>query len=1379
MKKLILQIVCCLFSAHLMAQAYGNLKPQSDQDGKIIYAGEHSRGRGSSGGYNFKIPSAELAKPVLEARCKFNIGNQTPGGHGQVSSQSWFQFINQNGKENVGFTLQTKRYNNKRAILFETASEKYEVPVNFPTGTELEAVLFLDRAKKRFCFVVSRDGSRIFSSGWQTASGLVPAAFRLIVRSNTNDGLLNSFYDIRVNGLTEAELEKLLPELDKTGIAACSTLPRRYKSINPKMYNSSFVQLTDSNNCDRVGLYNAEEAEKRARMLSDLGFTGALYNGRHFRMNYVEEFPLIRDGAKVLIDACRKYGISVIEHHEPTIMEYRGYPMMLNNLGWSQSDIRTGENSFWFCPVNPGFQQAFLDYLGRYHETAGASGYMIDEIARGNRDACYCESCREGFRRSSGEEPPQWTDHNQPSGRQKNYMEYSNEQISKFKRRVLAMLQGITPETFIMTYCSDYADPNAMMEDLTLHAAEFSSFIGWENMIYDPLNSWTSFMRCLKMRNSYGDFYNIPIWSLNREQVVREAHYLAWAMCQGGRHSIWYGSRLPLDTAEDREYFARYNKWGDVMPHQYARTLTNTGVLLSAQAKKATADRRFYWEDLCGVMDTLIRGNRQFDTLLDGDLFYSGRLGKYKALLLVSQATLSDRQCENLAGWVKDGGVAVVTRNTSLYDEAHNRRHELKLGKFLNVRYSDKVVAGPTVKSMCDALKGGFALPSMLKVALIRPGESKILAAGVTANGEELPLVVETPYGKGRFIYVAAALGDTVYEMEMRNGRSYNYSPNPPLQAFIGDLADYASGSRIVAFKAPENVIALVNQIQNGSPDIYADLYNFTGQKIKRGEKGSYGVPEKLSFPGVAGDMVLKINRPCGDTAILSTPEREGRSVIKGERDGNVTVFRIPGSLLGAFAQVKIGGEKYGDQAIVEPPVKVLEDIPAFVRTPEEISIDDYYYPAKLEGKLSEPGGDAVLVRIDGKPVIVSDCIQTAMTETGAPLRCDDLAPAISNRVGFRGEGVSGELAGGKVLSGDFPFVREIARRGDKDVEITLAGTLMPKNYDFKYFGYAIRIPVDVLKGAVGEYSSGMHRSLRAPRKIKLTGQEPEGKTLAMAVRQIQFTGGPVDFMLDFAVDGIWGMFIEGLGSQYKAHLRREGEFYVFYVVQNSGISFGAKNSTKVIVRPGRHDYKKYHPFNYIHYQLNRPASVRMQFTDEAPASGFKVRDVPGYELDFEAVNPGDWSNKERVKLIRVNTSSDNPLFSAGVRGSGPNTLTIPHENGVVLVNLCLKGLGGPIKGEVNTGGKNYRFDLADGARDTLVIPSWVKDGCIRVKFDGNWAISGIVVQPLMSGAEDFLFSRSWWNCGISPYLIPELKQDPADWRFWRDQPYRRARWNW
>ncbi len=1363
---------------------YGSLpvRPEPDRS-QLVFEYEPHQNKNVSGG--FSVALKPVAAPVTVAECEVEIGGAAPGGNAQVSGRLLFDFSDAKGKESCGFTIGSKRYHNDRKVFFTAGGKQYEIPFQFLPNEPMTLRLAVDRGQGVWYGEILKAGNRIFTTENQALENprFNPALLRVIGTTvNGNDGMKIT---------VKAPVVKAVAAESGTAENSeefCSTLPRKYANVNPALYNSAFTNFTGNNLCDRMGLADPAEAEKRARELSDFGFTAVLYNGRHFRANFIEEFDQIADAARIVREACSKYGISVIEHHDPTIMSYRGYPFMLDKLDWLQRDIRSGESSYWFCPGNEDFTAYMLGYLGDYQRQAQVAGFMIDELNLANRNCCGCSSCRAGFAADTGDRAPLRLDHNNPAPAQKKFRSWGLRMIGHRHNQMLNALQKVKPDTILMTYCSDYGDPISTTTDLAEAAALYSPFVGWENMIYNPLESHTSMLCNLKMRNSYGDFYQIPVWSLNREAVTREAHYLSWAMCQGTRHSIWYGMRDLLNSPENVEYFKRYSRWPEIMPHRYARTLTDTGILLSLQTWRATADRRFFWEDFRGVLDTFIRSSRQFDTLLDGDLFYPGRLNKYKVLVLPSQAALSDRQCANLEQWVRDGGVALLTNNTSLYDAHGNRRIDFKLGEAMNLRSTAGTFGKGRGTARLAGVPAEFAVPFNTKVELLQPQKSNVLAEYTAESGESMPLVVETAYGKGRFLYLAAPLGRVLYELEMRNGRAYNYQPQPDLAALLNGLYDAAhrGSAPPVTAQLPDKVIAIANQLEDGpgKGNLYVQLYNFTGSKIKPGDKLYNGAPENITFPAIAGDLKITVNTPCADKAVLASPERPDVA-IAGRKEGDATVFTVPGSALGGFAQLKIAAEPYAFMAIQEPPTAepdAVKPLPPAAK----INLEKLYEKPALTGTIAAeipvdvPASGFGLaadgaITLNGKPLVSGGELRQSKQEYKDWLRSEPLRPAVLK--GWRGGDALGTLSAGRAFGQDMPWVCEVARLSPDRLEVTLAATVMPKDHQGANASYAFRVPVEMLRGAQVEAYIGMHRSGRPPRRFALTGKESDG-LVADSLRSVQFTGGAADFSIDFACMGPWGLFVEDLMSQYKAHLVKEGDCYWFILPCND-IRYGGKYSAKIVFRNGKSNFEQIHPQQLTQYQYGRPISARLQFTAGNPATGFTVRPGFNFDREFTVAEMKLWQRPEAVKLVRIGDEKFDPLFNSGARGEGDNSYTFDHPDAVALVNVILSGKAGAIRGTVAVnGGKAQAFDIPVGEVETAVLPVRIDDGKIRVNFTGNYLVSGIVVQVLAYPEEDFLWRRGYWNCGVSPWLLPELNCDPVDWRFYSDVPFRRARWN-
>jgi hypothetical protein len=92
-----------------------------------------------------------------------------------------------------------------------------------------------------------------------------------------------------------------------------------------------------------------------------------------------------------------------------------------------------------------------------------------------------------------------------------------------------------------------------------------------------------------------------------------------------------------------------------------------------------------------GMYEALLRGRFAFDFVHE-DRFDSERLKQYRALLLPNIAMLSDRQCDQLRAYVRNGGSLVASFETSLYDENLNPRADFALGSLFGVSRAGETI---------------------------------------------------------------------------------------------------------------------------------------------------------------------------------------------------------------------------------------------------------------------------------------------------------------------------------------------------------------------------------------------------------------------------------------------------------------------------------------------------------------------------------------------------------------------------------------------------------------------------------------------------------------------------------------------------------------
>jgi hypothetical protein len=714
-----------------------------------------------------------------------------------------------------------------------------------------------------------------------------------------------------------------------TKLVPASTQPRHYSNVDSRFYNSVITSWAGDNLVDRLETASKEAAEEHAKELASLGINAVIYSGRHFRLNYQSEWGKIKEYGKIVAEACHKYGIKIIEHHQFSNFYYSSYPMLLKHLDWLQRDIRTGAPNRWGCPNNPDFIKAWSDYLVDYQKATNVDGYMLDEISLASTMNCGCNHCRRKFKEATGMELPYWPDNSGfSSDIYRNWMRWRSRIAPSARGKLMDAVRALKPTAMNMAYCSDYSDSSVAGRgiDLTLYAAFHSSFLGWENMNAGALNSYRPFLRTLKLRLSYGNYYDIPVWSLNRETVSKEEVYFAWALCQAGKHSIWYGAR-GRKTPEELAYFKRYAAWPKVMPHRNARCLTKTGLMLSNQTRFTNPSRGYFWYDLIGWADSMVEGNFQFDTLLDGDLELDNRLGKYNTLILLGQASLSDKQCRNLAEWVKNGGTVIMTNQTMINDQYGKFRSNYALSKELGFDFKGTVSGYLKVDTKFNGEDVDYTTGRSFYVVKINdPKRVKPLIEGKTKkSGKTYPLALESKYGKGRFIYIVDSMGLKCFEMEFRNGVTYRGPGRADARNTIQTLLRYAqSGKNPAELKLPEGVKGTVYQLQGGknNGDIYVHLLNVSGKSIKYGTVIKWGVPEKITYPPVKGNMEIILDaKDAGIAEIASPMSKEIYNIKPVPADNGKAKIVIPGKYLKAYLQVRVSAKPVEGQIVCPAPL--------------------------------------------------------------------------------------------------------------------------------------------------------------------------------------------------------------------------------------------------------------------------------------------------------------------------------------------------------------------------------------------------------------------------------------------------------------------------
>ena len=133
-------------------------------------------------------------------------------------------------------------------------------------------------------------------------------------------------------------------------------------------------------------------------------------------------------------------------------------------------------------------------------------------------------------------------------------------------------------------------------------------------------------------------------------------------------------------------------------PHfKTRRSIANIGVVIGQSTQllypgPTTVHSRAYMQETTqGIYDALLQGRFAFDYVHE-DRLDPERLSKYRLLILPNVAMLSDRQCEQISGFVRSGGSLMASFETSLYDENLNRRADFGLADLLGINKSGEAI---------------------------------------------------------------------------------------------------------------------------------------------------------------------------------------------------------------------------------------------------------------------------------------------------------------------------------------------------------------------------------------------------------------------------------------------------------------------------------------------------------------------------------------------------------------------------------------------------------------------------------------------------------------------------------------------------------------
>ena len=318
-----------------------------------------------------------------------------------------------------------------------------------------------------------------------------------------------------------------------------------------------------------------------------------------------------------------------------------------------------------------------------------------------------------------------------------------------------------------------------------------------------------------------------------------------------------------------------------------------------------------------------------------------------------------------------------------------------------------------------------------------------------------------------------------------------------------------------------------------------------------------------------------------------------------------------------------------------------------------------------------------------------------------------------------------------------FQYRREVGVSKNR-IELTCQFRLFPYNNDPGHpsLSYVLRVPWARLKNT--SWRALTDRASRVKVKEGKLGATRADGTIARGVRYIAFKGPETRLVFDLNPKGLFTMVDYGTSGFIGSwSVVKRGDFVEF------GFGYGARFhggtvKSKALIYEGEYAFERDHAFRKCPYFTSFPFAGRFYFGAAAAPEGWE-------SIGGAASDAGSWDDFGRIKAT---SKPGKGLFDNAFVGRGKNGLSLRVTPGVYFVTLRAAGAdAGPF--DVRLGGevKAREVRVKRAELTELYLTTYCREPTLRIEFatKGTWAVSTVVVQPMIYRYEDFAFDRGPW----------------------------------
>lgn len=632
----------------------------------------------------------------------------------------------------------------------------------------------------------------------------------------------------------------------------------------------------------RPGMADAE-VEAYAEAFTRSGITAVLIGGgRHHYLH--DDLPYLDDYAETaarVVEACRKRGIVVAEHHSVVLTTREDYAR--EHAAWIQRDFESGEPSVWpeyqtwaFCPNNPEFREHYWKIASGLTRRIGADALMSDDTVF--HHGCSCAACARRWREETGGDIHEAYRQSRTPGSEawRQWHAVRRKWFTDFRRWLLERQRAELPGTICLALSGNPLSPwggqtHGGAAEGSLDTADIAV---WE--VYNPADfySWRRLSveaavmaEAARVRGVTALLLPYADTAQSRDVFDPEEEVFAWGL--GQAHGLPFAlGRVFLTglTPEDapRGYFLferdRLSRWleGGTGPQ------AEVAVLFS----RASRDLDTAWEAshvapaigwAQSLQDALVPWRAITEDTLDRDVPEGVRL-----VIAPNVFALSDAHLDALERFVRSGGILLATSRTAFFD-----------GEGASAFSARKL-----------------RLESLYGVSLREPGEGisgPVEVAYASAKEMDAPVrALRNRLGRGSVIYLPAEPGQQLFQDFQNEGKPFTDPRDLVLSAKLAQMVRVLAGECEVSLSLVPNSPALTAVRRAGS-DLLIFYLNTAGADPPLGSE--VPTPSRVDWKRTGASLQLRFAREPRRVRVVSLDFTESRTL---DRPGKEVTLPAP-----------------------------------------------------------------------------------------------------------------------------------------------------------------------------------------------------------------------------------------------------------------------------------------------------------------------------------------------------------------------------------------------------------------------------------------------------------------------------------------------------